>query len=377
MKQETNLLGEALKSVKDVWRHRKGNELPAAILDTVDALWPEDRPRPLLTHSKKTPTGHHLIFTLRPGVAFSDMKNRLEHFSDACRRPVTIERIGGYCHLHIFGSELQSNYPYQWEDNHKGALPFPIGYSQGGALEVLDLARAPHLLVAGTTGYGKSTLLLVLIHSLLPRAKVAIIDFKRLQFAYLKNHCAFAKNEEQSLQLIRALNREMERRIDILEDAGVEKISEYRGDMDHIVLVIDEIAELQNKEAIYLLDRIVRLARAVGISVVAATQRPSKKVAVFAENTRDQFAARVCYLMPDEVSSRLVLGETCSMAAQLPEIPGRGVYKYGSTTKEIQSMFLDLKQAKKLLHGLEGVDHGWHVGQGQRLLPRPGHSGVN
>jgi len=206
-------------------------------------------------------------------------------------------------------------------------------------------------------------------------AKIAIIDLKRLQFSYLKNHCALAKNEKDALALMRALNREMERRIDILEAAGVEKIQEYHGTgkaamaMDYIVLVIDEVAEISDPEIIRLIDRIVRLARATGISVVAATQRPSKKVPVFRDDTRDMFSARLCYLMPDEISSRLVLGETCSMAAQLPEIKGRGVYKFGVTIKEVQTMYLPVKQAKKLIEKQEGVV--WDVTQSRkRIAPR-------
>lgn len=373
-KQDTNMLGDAIDILKDVWRHRKGNEIPAAVMDTVDALWPKDKPRPLLIRNgiKKTPTGWHFIFTLRPGVAFRQFKENAEYFSDACRLPVVAEKVKGFAHLHVYNTELAEEYPYEWEFySRKGLyLPFPVGYSQEG-LEVLDLIKAPHLLVAGETGYGKSTLLLVLILSLLPLAKIAIIDLKRLQMSFLKKHCAIAKKEEEALQLLRALNNEMERRIDVLDDAGVDKIQKYKGDMPFIVLVIDEVAEVQDKKAIYYIDRIVRLARAVGISVVAATQRPSKKVKVFEADTRDMFAARVCYLMPDEVSSRLVLGETCSLAAQIPAIPGRGIYKYGVNIKEIQTMNLSDREAKALLKNREVEEIGeWVKRPTSRLLPR-------
>ncbi|KJR97934.1 MAG: hypothetical protein VR68_11515 [Peptococcaceae bacterium BRH_c4a] len=369
---------ETIDLIKHTWRHRAGQEIPAAILDTVDVLWPEPKPRPLLTHKKKNPGNWHMIFTLPPGLSYRDVVNRQEYFADACRGYVEIKKVAGYVHMTVRTGHLENHYPYLWPpDEHKGykkmALPVPIGYSP--APEVLDLAEAPHLLVAGVTGFGKSNFLLVLIHSLMSHAKIAIIDLKRLQFSYLKNHCALAKNEKDALALMRALNREMERRIDILEAAGVEKIQEYHGTgkaamaMDYIVLVIDEVAEISDPEIIRLIDRIVRLARATGISVVAATQRPSKKVPVFRDDTRDMFSARLCYLMPDEISSRLVLGETCSMAAQLPEIKGRGVYKFGVTIKEVQTMYLPVKQAKKLIEKQEGVV--WDVTQSRkRIAPR-------
>jgi S-DNA-T family DNA segregation ATPase FtsK/SpoIIIE len=372
---DTNLLGDAITTLRDVWRHRKGYEIPAIIMDTVDALWPVDRPRPLLIKggAKRTPSGWHFIFTLRPGVTYREMEARLEYFIDACRLPATIAKVGGYAHLHIYNDELAESYPYEWNhDAHKGLhLPFPVGYAQDG-LEIADLVKFPHLLVAGETGYGKSTLLLVLILSLLPIAKIAIIDLKRLQFPFLQKHCALAKKEDEALLLLKALNNEMERRIDILLGAGVDKITKYKGEMPFIVLVIDEVAEIQDKQAIYYIDRIVRLARAVGISVVAATQRPSKKVKVFEENCRDMFAGRICYLMPDEVSSRLVLGETCSLAAHIPAVPGRGIYKFGTKLKEIQTMNLSVGEAKLMLRGRDKVNDiaEWTKRPGTRLLPR-------
>jgi len=377
-KQKVNMLGEALEGIKTAWRHRRGYEIPAAILDTLDALYPLDKPRPLPIRKgiKRTETGWHMIFTLRPGTNFSTLKSQQEYFEDACRLPVTLERKGGYAHFHIYESKLGNCYPFEWHHSQypKMDLPLPIGISQQG-LEVLDLAKAPHLLVAGETGYGKSTLLLNIIHSLLPIVKIAIIDPKRLQYSYLKKYTALAKKEEEWQQLLEALDREMERRLDLLDGAEVDKIQKYKGNLNFIVLIIDEVAEITDKKSIYHIDRLVRLARATGISVVAATQRPSKKLKVFEENVRDMFIARVCYLMPDEISSRLVLGDSCNLAANIPAIPGRGIYKHGINYKTIQTMSLDLDDAKKLLkkqcREVEGLATNWcPIKQEQRLLPR-------
>jgi len=378
MEKKNNLLADGIDALRIAWRHRRGNEIPAAILDTIDILYPPDKPRPLPIRNGiiKIKNGWHMIFTLRPGTNFSMLKNQQEYFEDACRLPVAIERKGGYAHITIYEQSMEKFYPFEWDyyQYPKMYLPIPIGISQKG-LEVLDLSKAPHLLISGTTNYGKSTLIYNIIHALLPIAKIAIVDLKRLQYSYLKKYVALAKNENDTLTLLQAINKEMERRIDLLEDAEVEKIQNYKGDLPFIVLIIDEIAEVQDKETIYYIDRLARLARAVGISIVAATQRPSKKLKVFEENTRDMFAARVCYLMPDEVSSRLVLGETCSMAAQIPEIPGRGIYKYGITLKTVQTMFLDLDDAKVLLKKqvkeADAIAKGWaNVEQTTRLLPR-------
>ncbi|GAB6180976.1 hypothetical protein JCM14036_22950 [Desulfotomaculum defluvii] len=279
-----------------------------------------------------------------------------------------MDRTNGNLHMDIMTGALPRLVAYEWEPEQykKMALPVPVGYSQRG-LEVFDLAESPHLLVAGCPGYGKSNFLHVLIHSLMPVGKVAIVDLKRLEFAYLKEHCLVTRTEQDARKLLRALNREMERRIDTLEAAGVVKVQDYSGDdMPFIVLVVDELAEVKDEEVLYLIDRIVRLARAVGISVVAATQRPSTKVV--SGDTRAMFTARLCYQVPDEISSRMILGETCSQAAHLPGIKGRGIFKYGLTTMEVQTAFLPLAQAKRIL---PGKTRGWDIEpEGKRLLPR-------
>ncbi|GAB6178960.1 hypothetical protein JCM14036_02790 [Desulfotomaculum defluvii] len=270
---------------------------------------------------------------------------------------VDINKVKGFAHMNISTGSMENFYPYLWnpEPYSKMDLPVPIGFDSGGKLVVYDLTQSPHLLIAGVPGFGKSNFLHVLIHSLLPKALVAVIDPKRLEFAYLKNHCALARNEVEGLAMVKSLNKEMERRIDVLEAAGVEKIQQYKGEMPFIVLVIDEVAEIEDEETIHYIDRIVRLARAVGISVVAATQRPSKKLKIFKDDTRDMFLARLCYQMADEISSRMVLGEQCPQAAYLPEVKGRGIFKAGLTIQEVQSMCLYLKDAKKMLKGTESV----------------------
>lgn len=272
--------------------------------------------------------------------------------------------------MDVYSGSLPTSLPYSWdpEPYRKMALPVPIGISQRGP-EVLDLAESPHLLVAGVPGFGKSNFLHVLIHSLLPRALIGIIDLKRLEFSYLKGHCGLARTDKEAAIMVKALDREMERRIDILEADGVVKISDYAGDMPHIVLAVDEVAEIRNDDVIHYIDRIVRLARAVGISVAAATQRPSKKLPLFQDDTRDMFLGRLCYQMADEISSRMVLGENCPLAASLPGVKGRAIYKFGIMEREVQTMFLPLKQAKKLL--VSQPQRGWsYQSSSTRLLPR-------
>lgn len=378
-KKDENLLQECLAPLAYAWRHRSGiklfgkkldriklgkkefyldHEVPALIQDCFNNLpgfTLKDGTKPVLAAKRKTEWGWHLVFNLPPGISFSKVRKYREVFQDAANAWIEMS-WDGKLHMDVYASHLPHSIPYDFDHTRypEMDLPVPVGVSQRG-IEVFDLAESPHLLVAGVPGFGKSNFLHVLIHSLLPRAFICIIDLKRLEFAYLRDHCLVTRDEADALRLMQALNREMERRIDILEAANVVKVQDYQGDMPHIVLVIDEVAEIKDDKLMGLIDRIVRLARAVGISVVAATQRPS--VTVIPGDTRAMFAARLCYQVADETNSRIVLGDNCPLAAHLPGIKGRGIFKYGMIEREVQTMYLPLKQAKELLKNFRG--RGW------------------
>lgn len=117
-------------------------------------------------------------------------------------------------------------------------------------------------------------------------------------------------------------------------------------DMPFIVCVVDELAELQDDTAQELLNRLLRLSRACGISIVAATQRPS--TTVLSGDSRAQLSSRLCFRVADELNSRMVLGETCNRAAYLPTAPGRAIFRWGKT-REVQTMFLPVEEARKRL----------------------------
>ena len=84
------------------------------------------------------------------------------------------------------------------------------------------------------------------------------------------------------------------------------------------------------------------------------------------------FQARLCFQVADELNSRMVLGETCSIAAHLPGIKGRAIYKFGMDTREVQTMYLPVKDAKKLLKGMnmDAFAEWVNVAPKTRLLPR-------
>lgn len=382
MAKKESIANELAGSLRHMWRHRSGvkvlgktiiedNRVPGLILDTFDNLRFEtkDKRKPVIVSKKKTEYGWYLVIKLPPGISFLQVKRKLNWFSDAVNGFVRVDWLKGNLHMDIQTNTLPTLVDYQWNPElYKDMeLPIPIGFTQKG-LEVFDLCESPHMLIGGQTGWGKTMSLHCIANALLPKAWVCISDPKRIDFRYLKKQILLARDDVETQNLLMALNKEYDKRIAILEkaDVSITKIQEYDGSIPYIVLIIDEIAEL-SKDTMVLLNRLARLARATGISLIGATQRPS--VDVIPGSTRDLFEARLCFKVGSEISSRVILGEEGSMAAWLPPVKGRAIFKFGHEFKEVQTMFLSKDQRKKVHESLEL--RRWDIEPStKRLLPR-------
>ncbi|MFQ5584539.1 MAG: FtsK/SpoIIIE domain-containing protein, partial [Calditrichia bacterium] len=194
---------------------------------------------------------------------------------------------------------------------HKGELVLGMGKTIGGEVFCADLARMPHLLIAGSTGSGKSVGINSMIASILYRVppsdvKFVLIDPKKLEltlYTKLKDHYLAVCEEldeivvthpQNAILILRSVVNEMEERYDILAQAGVrdvvsynkkiekleqsgEKSSELRK-LPYIIVIIDELADLiltAAREVEEPITRLAQMARAVGIHLIVATQRPS------------------------------------------------------------------------------------------------------
>lgn len=201
------------------------------------------------------------------------------------------------------------------------ALPVGLGKDISGKPVFLDLAEMPHLLVAGTTGSGKSVMLNNLLTSMIlttdPRqVKLILIDPKRVeltQFARIPHLITpVVTDVKKASNALSWAVAEMERRYEVLEKHGARSLDGYNErfeqQMPYVVVVIDELADLMMAAASKVEDAVIRLAqkaRAVGIHLVVATQRPS--VDVITGMIKANIPSRIAFAVSSQVDSRVIL----------------------------------------------------------------------
>ncbi len=256
-------------------------------------------------------------------------------------------------------------------------LPIAIGKTISNELLVIDLAKMPHLLVAGATGQGKSVGLNVILTSLLyklhpSQLKFVLVDPKKVEmslFSKIERHyLAKLPNSEEAIitdtkKVVHTLNSlciEMENRYEIMKDAGARNIKEYNAKfvsrklnpkeghrfLPYIVLVIDELADLMmtaGKEVETPIARLAQLARAIGIHLVVATQRPS--VNVITGVIKANFPARLSFRVTSKVDSRTILD-----TGGADQLVGMGdmLFSSGSDVIRLQSPFVDTPEIEKV-----------------------------
>jgi len=384
MKQEEDLLTPIVDALKSGWRHRpplkigeleiiKDHTIAARIMDTIDALELTNKAglKPLLIKDIKTDYGARLIFNLPAGISRKEIENRLQYLEEQAQGQIFLANKGNTLTMDIHTAELPKIAPFAYQKNEMHLPIFPGVDHRGKALQY-DLASFPHMMVAGQTGGGKSTFLHIMIAGLLEKnnekgnIRVAVIDLKRLEYFYLAEHCLIVDDEREAARLLAYLNRELDRRLFILRDAGCRNISEYNGDMPYIVLVVDELAELDDKDAQTALNRLARLSRAAGIHLVLSTQRPDATLYKDFAKTRALLPARLCFSVADDTNSRIVLGS--STADKIAKnIPGRAVFKWEGE-EIVQSMYMSVKQCEANLKRMT-IRRGWYDEQRTKRLP--------
>ncbi|MBE9491358.1 MAG: DNA translocase FtsK 4TM domain-containing protein, partial [Bacteroidetes bacterium] len=256
-------------------------------------------------------------------------------------------------------------------------LPFVLGKTISNESYIADLTKMPHILMAGATGQGKSVGLNAIIMSLLykkhpAQLKFVFIDPKKVELTLLskieRHFLAKLPDSEQAIitdtrEVIRTLNSlsiEMDNRYELLKDAQVRNIKEYNNKyinrklnpneghryIPYIVLVVDEFADLimsAGKDIENPLTRLAQLARAVGIHLVIATQRPS--VNIITGTIKANFPARIAYRVISKVDSRTILD-----TGGADQLVGRGdmLLSTGSDLIRLQCAYVDTSEIDRI-----------------------------
>jgi S-DNA-T family DNA segregation ATPase FtsK/SpoIIIE len=260
----------------------------------------------------------------------------------------------------------------------KMELPIALGKTISNEVFVADLTKMPHLLVAGATGQGKSVGINVVLMSLLykkhpSQVKFVLIDPKKVElfpYARLENHfLTFLPDQLEPIvtdttKVVHTLNSliiEMETRYDLLKKAETRNIAEYNDKfvarrlnpnkghrfLPYIVLIIDEFADLimtAGKEVELPIGRLAQLARAVGIHLIIATQRPS--VNIITGVIKANFPARIAFKVASKVDSRTILD-----AGGSEQLTGRGdmLLSVGGDIIRLQSAFVDTPEVERVI----------------------------
>lgn len=261
--------------------------------------------------------------------------------------------------------------------NSDKALPVALGKTISNEVFVADLAKMPHLLMAGATGQGKSVGLNVILTSLLykkhpSQLKFVLVDPKKVELTLFnkieRHYLAKLPDSEEAIitdtkKVINTLNSlciEMDQRYDLLKDAACRNIKEYNKKyvdrrlnpekghrfLPYIVLVIDELADLMmtaGKEVETPIARLAQLARAIGIHLVIATQRPS--VNVITGIIKANFPARLSFRVTSKVDSRTILD-----AGGADQLIGQGdmLLSMGSDITRLQCAFVDTPEVDEI-----------------------------
>lgn len=261
--------------------------------------------------------------------------------------------------------------------NSKAELPIVIGKTIANEIFATDLAKMPHLLMAGATGQGKSVGLNAILVSLLykkhpSQLKFVLVDPKKVELTLYslieKHYLAKLPGEEEAIitdtkKVIHTLNAlciEMDNRYDLLKEAQVRNIKEYNAKfvarrlnpnkghqyLPYIVLVVDEFADLMmtaGKEVETPIARLAQLARAIGIHLIIATQRPS--VNIITGTIKANFPARVAFKVTSKIDSRTILD-----GGGADQLIGRGdmLLSEGGEMIRLQCGFVDTPEVEDI-----------------------------
>ena len=308
---------------------------------------------PIYKKKKKTDISTIYCFTLPCGMSVEDFDKKKVAIEQHLGREIEIKYTYKEIQIEVFEQRGTPIFDYE-PVNIFGNVPILVGYDRKGELVSADLSNGePHMLIAGETGSGKSTALRSIITNLILKSNVTLhlVDLKRgaefSVFAKSSKVKSFSRTRGEANKILTEIKFEIERRYDLFFENDVADIKEYNRrhkKLDYQVLVIDEFADLHSeKESIENLESIAALARACGIHLVIATQRPDHKI------LNGRIKANVANVLGlktmNSTNSQIIIDKPC-----LEHLRGKGhgIFKRGKES-EIQCPFLSIENCRELI----------------------------
>ena len=251
--------------------------------------------------------------------------------------------------------------------NHKSRIASCLGADVSGRPVILDINKMPHLLVAGTTGSGKSVCINSIIMSILYKAKpdevkLILIDPKKVEFAVYRDlphlYCPIISDPKKAAGALNSAVNEMERRFELIEEVGVRNLAGYneitaddpaRPPLPQMIIIIDELADLMmtaSNEVETAICRLAQKARAAGMHLILGTQRPSTDV--ITGLIKANIPSRIAFTVTQQIDSRIIID---SVGAE--KLIGRGdmLYSPVGTTKplRVQGTFISDSEVERVV----------------------------
>lgn len=298
---------------------------------------------PRLVSKRKTPTGQALTFRLPTGFSPDDLEKSLPAIAYEFNCEPVIDTNGKDVTIYLNTQTLPKTLSYDPQPV-TGTLPFYIGQSMTGPI-IKDLALLPHLLIAGQTGGGKTTLLKLILSYLIRSQNVTIYaaDMARTDLTWIENYGGIFVPDSPGLKIvIDELHHELFNRLDKLKAMDSENLFEYNKkvcvnlQLKRVVLAVDELAvfrprpgmDKEEKDSLLssfgrLID-LAQVGRKAGVHLILSTQQPNKDV--IPALLRDNIPCRIAFKCVTRYASDSILQS--SSALYLPQIPGRCILQH-------------------------------------------------
>lgn len=345
---------------------------------------------PVLVYRKQLDQFREFMLFNANSIGTDTFESKRQELEAAFGKPIeSIKRPNEIRYIEIIFStkKLPSGIDFNEMAAQKSLKPdqFYVGESMS-QLVVSDIKKLPHLMIAGTTGAGKSVFFKQVIASLLRSSshlQIYFIDLKNgleaIDFKEAPN-VAIAKNTNEALYFLEKVHSEMNKRFKYLESKGFKNIEPLRDKIDRIVIAVDEASELYAEKSKFddgyelsgqiqnLTNSLARLGRAAGIHLILATQKVNKE----SINTviQENISARMCFKMNTLQGSLQVLGNKSAM--DLSTIPGRGIWQWGNVECEVQVPYLSGDDVKYIC---EEVREDFKAGKKNLFQPMIGKIG--